>query len=77
MSGVMRIAAARMPRGKRALRLGDRVACALFEIDGCLEYCRGRVDAFSTKGRLVIRFDRFKDRYSIEADCVALDGDAP
>ena len=72
--GAVSVAAARMARPPRPLRLGDRVACALFALEGHLDYRRGRIEAFSTKGRVVIRLDRCHDRLRVAADCVALEG---
>jgi hypothetical protein len=74
---IVTLAAARMGEPARPLRRGDRIACAFFTFDDCLDYRRGRVEEFSTAGRVIARFDGFRDRVRIEARCVALEEAAP
>jgi hypothetical protein len=55
------------PSGKR----GEAVEFVALVPDGCLELFRGTITDISTKGRVLLRSDRFPDRVRLPLDCLA------
>jgi hypothetical protein len=55
------------PSGKH----GEAVEFVALASDGCLELIRGTITDISTKGRVLLRSDRFPDRLRLPLDCLA------